>query len=101
VLQVVDAWIAACGKQERPQVSSVPQHQTNSAPGVWLIVPAAVRRAADGSRLGSPRARVSRASARQARPRRSPKARFRIVRSTFLQAAARQLPTPGRRPGFP
>lgn len=67
----------------------------------WLIYPAAIRRKADGSRRWGPRSRPRRASARQAHPRRSPKARFRIVRSTFPDAAARQLPTTGRRPGFP
>lgn len=67
----------------------------------WLIYPVAIRRAPGGSRRWSPGSRPHRASARQAHARRSPKARFRIVRSTFPDAAARQLPATGRRPVFP
>ena len=68
--------------------------------GEWVIHPAAIRRWADGSRKWGPRPKLRRASARQAHPRRSPKARFRIALRAFPKAAARQLPQPGRRPGF-
>ena len=67
----------------------------------WLIYPVAIRRGPGGSRRRSPGSRPRRASARQVHPPCPPKARFRTVRSTFHNAAARQLPTTGRRPGFP
>lgn len=69
--------------------------------GVLMVHRAAPSTRGRALRTWGARSRVRAASAEQGRPHGSPKASFRIVRSTFLNAAARQLPTPGRRPGFP
>ena len=75
--------------------------ETHLVQGVLVDHPEATLRRAVGTRRWGPKQRLRAASAKQVRPRGSPKASFRIVRSTFLHAAARQLPRSGRRPGFP